>query len=643
MDKLIDELYGKFVGLPSTRPIVRNSTRNDAFELAVLKILYGKILDLRFEKEYVDNLAKYIIAPPDEGIDIFVEKESGDEFFFDVIQVKYTSLNESQLKTAINDMERTIADFCKSPLNVSSTSCREILSNSGLEKANKGNCQYYVVHIGDTRDFNGIKDNEHVLNLVDLRVLSEGHQDKVEEDILSVGSDKNYMQYGLETATQNAIICNINAYDLALLNNKYYSTEIGRNILFGHNLRESLSPKASKSFGVMKKTIEDCPDNFWYYNNGITIIAESVKPVEQGDSTAIKLEKFSIVNGAQTTSSLGLILQEAKRDRNVLIEESLKKAYVMARVLKVSDENTKNAIAIYNNTQNPINNRDMVANNVEQKKLHDWMIDSSYPPIFVEIRRGSKIPNSFNKVFAHRKTSNEVLAQLAYAGFYLQPFTAKDKKSALFYNDTSQNVYTMNEIYHKVFNYDSENPDENGIIFKKTKSEIDELLFVQQLYKDGKTYLKKVIQSRLEQEKASYEVADNDGKITIRPRIERDETMLETIGVCQFYFIAGYYELLAQNVGLCANKRYDFEKYYQDKAYRESFVIDTANFFLMKTIEILNKNAKEHGKLANMNNWVRGAVCQNAFLSTLRNDIGYDMSLQTRFEEFITKYKVVPL
>ena len=63
----------------------------------------------------------------------------------------------------------------------------------------------------------------------------------------------------------------------------------------------------------------------------------------------------------------------------------------------------------------------------------------------------------------------------------------------------------------------------------------------------------------------------------------------------------------------------------------------------MKTVEILNRNARENGKSANMNNWVRSAACQKAFLDTIRSDIGYDMSLQTKYEEFIMKYKVVPL
>lgn len=295
IDELIDEFFTLFEGKPSVNSIVRNNTRNDAFELVVLKILYGKILDLQFDIEHIDELAKYIIAPPDEKIDIFIEKESGDEQYFDVIQVKNTSLSESELKSAISDMERTISDFCKSPLNISSESCREILSSSNLGTINKTNCQYYVIHRGEKREFNGIKDNEHVLNLIDLNVLREGNQDKVEEDILSLNGCDNYLEYGKKDDSQNAIICNICAYDLAVLNNKYYSTEIGRNILFGHNLRDSLNPKKSKSYGVMKKTIEKCSDNFWYYNNGITIVAEHVEPTSDESKTDIKFKIFSIV------------------------------------------------------------------------------------------------------------------------------------------------------------------------------------------------------------------------------------------------------------------------------------------------------------------------------------------------------------
>lgn len=644
MQELINEYYEEFKGI-GARSIVRNGQVNDAFEIVVLKILYGRILDLTFDKDHIEDLEKYITTPPDSGIDIFIAKEEGDESFFDVIQVKNKALTESELRNAISTMERTISDFCSSPTNVSSESCRELLSASSLDSNNKRNCQYYVVHTGDLREFNGIKDSEHIITEVDLQILSRSKRDKVEEDTLSLAGADSFMQFGNPEDTQSAVVCNINGYDLAMLNNKYYSTEIGRNILFGHNLRESLNPKSSKSYNGMLMTIKNCPDNFWYYNNGITVVAEEVDPsTDEDGKTTINLKRFSIVNGAQTTSSLGLILQSAQRNRDTELENSLKKAYVIARILKVSDPDTENAVAIYNNTQNPITSRDMVANNKEQKTLYDKLLDaSSYPPIFMEIRRGSKVPQSFNKLFVHRKTTNEGLAQLAFAGFFLQPFTAKDKKAALFNNDISQSTYNMNEIYHRVFNLNESDETQNGILFRKTKNEVDELLFSQQLYKEGKNYLKAKVQARLDDERQQYAHADADQKVSIQQRIDRDESMLETIGVCMFYFVTTYYEFNAQYGAPWNAKRYDFEKFYQDKSYRKEVVESVADFFLVRTVQFLISTAKENGKAGNINNWVRSATCQTKYLEALRSAIGYDMSLSSQYEDLMTKYKIVPL
>ena len=64
--------------------------------------------------------------------------------------------------------------------------------------------------------------------------------------------------------------------------------------------------------------------------------------------------------------------------------------------------------------------------------------------------------------------------QIAYSSFLQQPFTAKDKKASLFSNDYSQSAYTLNSIYHNIFNYDSDNIANCDVLFRKTKTEIDE-------------------------------------------------------------------------------------------------------------------------------------------------------------------------
>ena len=130
INELINQYYEEFKCIGTT-PIVRNNTPNDAFELVVLKILYGKFLP-EFTKTNINIFSKYIIAPPDNGIDIFYQHEEGDEYRFDVIQVKNTALTDTELRKSVAEMQRTIEDYCKNPKFINSETCKEILSNSEL-------------------------------------------------------------------------------------------------------------------------------------------------------------------------------------------------------------------------------------------------------------------------------------------------------------------------------------------------------------------------------------------------------------------------------------------------------------------------------------------------------------------------------
>ncbi|MBR6555868.1 MAG: AIPR family protein, partial [Clostridia bacterium] len=504
--ELQEQYYEEFKGLPSFNPIVRNNQPNDAFELAVLKVMYGKYLP-EFTKEHAAEFSKYIIAPPDNAIDIFYQHDDGDESSFDVIQVKCAELSETELKDCIVKMERTIEDYCKNPSSIASSSCKEILSKSNLDKTNKKQCTYYVVHLGSQDDFAGSNENEKVITLKALDVIYKNKSVYVDKDVVNIDTS---MTHDNIEAQRGAIVCSINGYDLATLCNTYYSMDAGRNLLFGSNLRESLITPSSKPFLAMSQTITDCPENFWYYNNGITIIA---RDIVKKSSHTVELNDFSIVNGAQTTSALGLFLKLAKNERDVGKIANLKKVSVLARLLKVPDEQMRQDIAIYNNTQTPITSRDIVANRKEQRYLNEWLLNDDYPQIYVEIRRGSQLPSTFNKGIVHRKTTNEELAQLVYASFLQKPHTAKDKKKALFNHDYTQSEYTINKIYHDVFNWVEEGSEDNGIIFKKTKQQIDELLFVQLLYKETKKVMKATLSERIEIARRQRELATSPEEI----------------------------------------------------------------------------------------------------------------------------------
>ena len=234
--ELQEQYYEEFVGLPSYRPIVRNNQKNDAFELVVLKVLFGKLLP-EFVKGNASTFADYIIAPPDSGIDIFFQHENGDEYSFDVIQVKKQDLDEAQLRDCILGMERTIEDYCKDPKKVNSESCKEVLSKSNLDKSNKSKCTYYVVHTGTVDDFAGAEEHERIIPLKALDIIYKNKSEYVDCDELPV---TNSMQYGSIEEDNGSIVCSINGYDLAKLCNTYYSTDAGRNLLFGSNMLSSL-------------------------------------------------------------------------------------------------------------------------------------------------------------------------------------------------------------------------------------------------------------------------------------------------------------------------------------------------------------------------------------------------------------------
>jgi len=111
--------------------------------------------------------------------------------------------------------------------------------------------------------------------------------------------------------------------------------------LFAGNVRLFLGNRKGGINEQIIKTAQSSPGNFWALNNGITIVADSasISKTAAGGST-LKLKRFSIVNGCQTTSSL--VRADAKPA-----------AKVLARVI-AAKAGLKNEIVRYNNSQNAV-------------------------------------------------------------------------------------------------------------------------------------------------------------------------------------------------------------------------------------------------------------------------------------------------
>jgi len=151
----------------------------------------------------------------------------------------------------------------------------------------------------------------------------------------------------------------ITGSDLGLLWEKY-----GRR-LFTENIRNFLG-NSSVNDGILN-TIKTEPDNFIYFNNGITILCDSIKkkPIGGSDKAigAFTCNGISVVNGAQTLGSIGSL---ATSNPNEL---SKVKVLVKFISLESSPAGFGQRITVATNTQNKVEKKDFVSLDGEQARI----------------------------------------------------------------------------------------------------------------------------------------------------------------------------------------------------------------------------------------------------------------------------------
>ena len=145
-------------------------------------------------------------------------------------------------------------------------------------------------------------------------------------------------QYGRVEAPLLAVYGQLSAVEIA----KWYR-EYG-NKLFSGNIRHFVGLTSDVNAEI-SKTLMESPENFWYYNNGITILAQEInrKPGPVDKSVGIfDCRRVTIVNGAQTVGTIG---------RSRIAENS--SAVVQARIILVEDPQaaTGTTITRASNTQ----------------------------------------------------------------------------------------------------------------------------------------------------------------------------------------------------------------------------------------------------------------------------------------------------
>lgn len=184
--------------------------------------------------------------------------------------------------------------------------------------------------------------------------------------------------YGLVESPLRAVYGQVSAVDVAGWYKSY-----GNN-LFAGNIRNFLG--SSEVNTAISKTLTSEAEHFWFYNNGITIIAESLKRQAIGGNDRsvgiFDCGKVTIVNGAQTVGTIGRTLTE---ENNA--------SFLQARIIEVSDPESSlgKQITRASNTQNKIDARNFVALDPEQERIRTELLIEK---VVYEYREGEPLEST---------------------------------------------------------------------------------------------------------------------------------------------------------------------------------------------------------------------------------------------------------
>lgn len=189
--------------------------------------------------------------------------------------------------------------------------------------------------------------------------------------------------------------------------------------LLEKNIRRYLGRNAINE--QISKTLMDSEkrQNFFFYNNGITMICDKFKynGLQEKDWNVI-LEDLQIINGGQTCRTIYQTLKECH-------DNDFSQTYILVRIYEVADDiDVINDITYATNSQNPVDLRDLKSNDEIQKLLETSARELEYT--YKRKRDNQNNANNANIIPA------TVAAEAVLAVWRGKPNLAKYKRSELF-------------------------------------------------------------------------------------------------------------------------------------------------------------------------------------------------------------------
>lgn len=403
-------------------------TDENAFEYLAMQFFCYKIKNI--EPKLYDIESSITNGPNDGGIDFVYYDDEESKVVLG--QCKYTeNMKLNDIISELNKMSSTVENFKKANTGTYNKKLKTNLQNAldRLPDESAGNVEYCIFTTSDINqnDVTNKLHAEHNLyskDMVSVYGVSEINSQikelierakTVNEYKIEIDYPHNVLQY--ETDNVSGIMVNMSSESLVRMYDKFRDEG-----LFDLNIRKYIKNRTVDE-GI-KETLDKERDNFWFYNNGLTIACSEYVL----DGNKVKLYDFSIVNGGQTTNRIG----NYKGSNN-------DKFYLPCKIISIKNDDQKlySKIAEATNSQKPINPRDLKSNSPEMKMLQRWLGKEG---VYLEIKRGEK-----KKLKNVKSIKNDELGQLLLSFGYQQPGTARSGKRYIFQNKPLYNkLYRVN-------------------------------------------------------------------------------------------------------------------------------------------------------------------------------------------------------
>lgn len=205
-------------------------------------------------------------------------------------------------------------------------------------------------------------------------------------------------------------------------------------VIFDENIR-LFEPDSRVNSGILTTATSNTEaDMFYFYNNGVTFIGDSVKysPTNQ----MVSIEGASIVNGCQTVTTLCKAYEQGRLNDDV---------FILVRFIMSGDYDKRSRITEALNSQTPIKDSYFIANHPIVRELQKELLKKHYylerqvNEFAYKKSYGNEIPDKTFEIL-HLDDSVQY-----FTGYYMDKYApaAKSGKGSLFNKDIIEDILSQ--------------------------------------------------------------------------------------------------------------------------------------------------------------------------------------------------------